>query len=49
MQEAPSEHQETFFTIKMTQQWHSLARLVVKSTSLEVLKSQLDMMLGNSV
>lgn len=40
MQEAPSEHQETFFTVRIAEHWHCLARLVVESSSLEIFKSQ---------
>lgn len=45
----PLEHQEACFTVRMTEHWHSLARLVVESSSLEKLKSQLDMVLDTWV
>jgi len=47
MQEIPSEHQETLFTVRLTEHWHRLRREIVASPSLEILKSQLDTVLGN--
>ncbi|KAK4825529.1 LOW QUALITY PROTEIN: hypothetical protein QYF61_000106 [Mycteria americana] len=45
--EVPSEHQETLFTVKVTEHWNSLPREVVESLSLEILKSRLDIIPGN--
>ncbi|KFO13249.1 hypothetical protein N312_11282, partial [Balearica regulorum gibbericeps] len=36
-----------FFTVKMTERWHRLPNEAVESSSLEILKSCLDMVLGN--
>ena len=36
-----------FFTVKVTEHWHRLPREVVESPSLKILKSHLDMDLGN--
>lgn len=36
-----------FFTVQLTEQWHMFPREVVESPSLEILKNQLDVVLGN--
>ena len=36
-----------FFTVRVTEHWHSLPREAVESLCLEILKSHLDMVLGN--
>jgi len=36
-----------FFTVRVTKHWHRLPSEVVESPSLDILKSQLDMVLGN--
>ena len=36
-----------FFTVRVTEHWHRLAREVVASPFLEILKSCLDAVLGN--
>jgi len=46
-QEVHSEHQETLFTVRVTEHWHRFPREAVESPTLEILKSHLDMVLGN--
>jgi len=38
-----------FFTVRVTEHWHRLPRQVVESPSLEMLKSHLNMFLGNQL
>ena len=38
-----------FFTLRVTKQWHRLPSKVVESPSLKILKSCLDMVLGNQL
>jgi len=35
------------FTVRMTEHWHKFSREVVKSPSLKIFKSRMDMFLGN--
>ena len=36
-----------FFTVRVSKHWHRLLREVVESPSLEIFRSDLDMVLGN--
>lgn len=40
-------NETTFFTLRVVKHWHSLPREVVESPSMETLKTQLDMVMGN--
>jgi len=40
-------HLHHFFTVRMTEPWDRLPREFVESASLEVLKSHMDVVLGN--
>jgi len=40
---------QSFFTVRVTEQWHRLPRDIMESPSLEILKSHLDMVLGSHV
>lgn len=52
-QKGLSEHQEMlflfffFFTARLTEHWHRLPRKVVESLSLEIIKNNLDIVLGS--
>lgn len=46
-QNAPSDHQNTVFTLKMTEHWYRLPRKVVESPSLELFKGCMNMVLAN--
>ncbi|KFP98211.1 hypothetical protein N329_02278, partial [Haliaeetus albicilla] len=43
----PLNIRKSFFTVRVTEQWRRLPREVVESPSLVILKSHLDMVLGN--
>jgi len=43
----PLNFRKHFFTVRMTKHWHRLHREVMKSTSLEIFSSCLDVVLGN--
>lgn len=38
-----------FFTVRVTEHWHRLPREIVKSPSMEILRSHLEMVLGNNL
>jgi len=43
----PLDIRKCYFTVSMTEHWHRLPREVVVSSSLEILKSCLDVVLGS--
>ena len=45
--EDPYEHQEKFFTVRMTEHWNKLSREFLESPSLEIFKTYLDAFLCN--
>ncbi|KAK4822666.1 hypothetical protein QYF61_019033 [Mycteria americana] len=47
--EFPLNIRKHFFTVRVIEQWHRLPREVVKSPSLEIPKSRLDVVLGNEL
>ena len=45
----PLNTRKHFFTVRVTEHWHSLPREIVESPSLEIFKSRLDVILGNQL